>query len=228
MLERSDRRGRRTAARLAIWAAMLLLPASGASATPLISEVFYDAVGSDDGALFVELSGTPGSVLDGLFLEGVNGSNGAVGPVITLSGVIGASGLFVVADATSGGTSVVPFPDQLANFDFQNGPDSIVLTDGTTHLDAVGYGVFDVGEIFAGEGTAAVDVAAGWSLARLYADVDSDDNASDFVGLEMPTPGSADFAAVPEPGSGLLAGTGLCVLSCLRQRGRRTRRRRAA
>ncbi len=42
------------------------------------SEVFYDAVGADDGLSFVELSGEPGTSLDGLVLTGINGSNGAV------------------------------------------------------------------------------------------------------------------------------------------------------
>ena len=33
--------------------------------SPLISEVYYDAVGSDDGLSFVELWGAPGTDLDG-------------------------------------------------------------------------------------------------------------------------------------------------------------------
>ena len=43
--------------------------ASGARATPVISEILYDAVGSDDGFGFVELQGAPGTILDGLTLE---------------------------------------------------------------------------------------------------------------------------------------------------------------
>jgi len=225
MFERRKQSARRGIQSVVTLAAMLLWPIHGASATPLISELFYDAVGSDDGLLFVEISGLPGTVLDGLLLEGVNGSNGAVGPVITLSGVIGASGLFVVADATSAGVTSVVAPDQLANFDFQNGPDSVVLSDAAGPLDSVGYGVFDVGEVFAGEGSAAADVVAGWSLARLYADVDTNDNAVDFIGLDTPTPGFATFMSVPEPGSGLLAGTGLFVLGWMRRRDRSLRLR---
>ena len=48
---------------------LALLPAT-AQALPVISEFFYDAVGSDDGLSFVELYGTPGTSLAGLTLEG--------------------------------------------------------------------------------------------------------------------------------------------------------------
>ena len=47
------------------------LAASPALALPLISELFYDAVGSDNGQSFVELYGAPGASLEGLVLEGV-------------------------------------------------------------------------------------------------------------------------------------------------------------
>jgi hypothetical protein len=187
-------------------------------ATPLISEIFYDASGSDDGRGFVELYGDPGTVLDGLVIEGINGSNGAAGPVIVLVGVIPADGLFVLADHKSDGTTEVVDADATANFDFQNGPDSIVLRDDMTIFDAVGYGVFGAGDVFAGEGAAAEDPPAGWSLARVFADVDTDDNAMDFVALDVPTPGFAVYSAVPEPGTGLLAGTGMFVLGWVRRR----------
>ena len=119
----------------------LLLSAGSAAAAPLISEVYYDAPGSDDGAVFVELSGPTGFVLDGWRVDGVNGSNGAVGPSIALSGAIGVDGLFVLADRFSDGTTAVANADLLANFDFQNGPDSVVLRDETSGIrDALGYG----------------------------------------------------------------------------------------
>jgi hypothetical protein len=206
-------------------ALVVALPVAPALALPLISEVFYDAIGSDDGQSFIEISGTPGESLDGFTLEGVNGSNGAVGPVLVLSGVIGASGLFVVADARSDGTSDVALADLLLNFDLQNGPDSVVLTDGFVAIDALGYGVFGPGEIFAGEGSPAVDPAAGLSLARVFADLDTDDNAMDFIALDVPTPGVASFQSVPEPGTGALAYAGLFALGCLRRSVRRRGRR---
>ena len=86
---------------------------------PSISEVFYDAVGSDNGQSFVELYGVPGASLAGFVLEGVNGAGGGIGPSLDLSGVIGVDGLFVVADDQGDGTTLVSNVDAILNFDFQ-------------------------------------------------------------------------------------------------------------
>jgi hypothetical protein len=204
------------AAGIGVLAILVGLP-SAAAALPLISEVFYDAVGSDTGQSFVELYGAPGTDLTGFTVEGINGSNGAVTDSVALSGLIPADGIFVLADDQGDGTTLVENADLIGMFDFQNGPDSIVLMLGESDVDAVGYGVFDVGEVFAGEGTPAEDPPAGWSLARVFADVDTDDNALDFVALETPTPGSAAFA-VPEPSAGPLLAGGLLLLGGLRRR----------
>ncbi|MFP6641802.1 MAG: ABC transporter, partial [Myxococcota bacterium] len=79
----------------------------------MISEVFYDAESSDDGHVFVELAGDPGTALDGLVLEGVNGFNGSSTTWLELSGEIPASGVFVVADVTGGGATFVENADLL-------------------------------------------------------------------------------------------------------------------
>ncbi len=186
---------------------LALLGASGAAALPLLSEVYYDAPGSDDGLVFVEISGAPGTDLTGFALEGVNGADGSTTTTIVLSGSIGATGLFVVADQASGGGSSVAGADLIANFDFQNGPDSVRLLDASgAVIDALGYGSFGIGQVFAGEGMPAPDVAAGSSLARLDAWRDTDDNALDFGVLASPTPGTAPGTPVPEPSQlGLLA-----------------------
>ena len=48
-----------------------LLTGAGCHASTVISELFYDAAGADNGLVFVELFGTPGTHLDGMLLEGV-------------------------------------------------------------------------------------------------------------------------------------------------------------
>jgi hypothetical protein len=170
----------------------------GVQAATVISEALYDAAGTDNGNVFVELYGTPGTVLDGLSLEGVNGSDGSVYLTLPLSGVIPGDSVFVVADDAGDGSSLVGDADMVVNMDFQNGPDSIVLRDDAGILDALGYGDFS-GGVFAGEGNAAPDASAGSSLARLDPLADTDDNLSDFTVLDMPTPGSVPVSAVPLP-----------------------------
>ena len=211
--------------RVVVWIVSLCLAlvASVAGAALLISEVLYDGVGSDNGLSFVELYGTPGSSLDGLFLEGVNGANGNTGPTVALSGIFPVDGIFVVADDIGDGSTAVSGADLILNFDFQNGPDSIVLRTADAVVDAVGYGIFDLDEIFAGEGTPAVDAPAGSSLARHFANVDSDDNAADFGISSPPTPGEAMFLSVPEPSSAGLLAVGLVGVAWS-GRGRRVRR----
>lgn len=98
---------------------MALLAAQPATAFPLISELFYDAVGSDDGQSFVELHGTPGTVLDGWSVELVNGADGEVATTLALLGVIGPGGLYVVADRLGDGTTAVAGADLLLNFDIR-------------------------------------------------------------------------------------------------------------
>jgi len=213
-MDRQERWTHRAGRRIAAWTAAgaLLAPAGAARALPLISEVFYDAVGSDDGLSFVEIYGEPGTPVDNLVVEGVNGADGKAYASLKLAGSIGSDGLFVVADRTSAGSSSVLEADQLLNFDLQNGPDSVVLRDGDTDavLDAVGYGDFQPGTFFAGEGTPAPGVAVGASLVRRFANIDTGDNAADFVELGAPTPHQA---TVPEPSSAALSLAGLAGLA---------------
>jgi hypothetical protein len=207
-----DRHLLRTGGARALGGAVVLLLglASTAGAVPLISEVLYDAAGTDDGKSFVEIYGTPGTDLAGLVVEGINGSGGSVTHTIALSGLIPADGFFVLADGLADGTSLVTEADLIGAFDFQNGPDSVVLRSGESVLDAVGYGAFAAGDVFAGEGSPAPGAPAGASVARTFADVDSGDNAADFAVLATPTPGTGDLASpVPEPGTALLLGLGL-------------------
>ena len=192
-------------------AAFLLLGAAQAGATPLLSEVYYDAVGSDDGQSFIEIYGAPGTSLVGLTIEAINGAGGGVTHTLTLSGTIGASGLFVVADSLTGtSSSSVANADLILDFDFQNGPDSVLLRNASGILDAVGYGVFAASDIFAGEGSPTVDPAAGSAIARRFADIDTNDNAADWLGA-APTPGVAP-RSVPEANALALLGAAAAFL----------------
>ena len=175
-----------------------VLPFTQATAGTVISELLYDVTGTDSGLVFVELFGTPGTLLDGLVLEGVNGSDGSVYHAVTLAGTIPADGVFVIGDDSGNGTTLVSNADLVLDVDFQNGPDSVVLRDSNGTLDALGYGDF-TGAIFAGEGNAAADVATGWSLARSNPLLDSGDNLADFTGLSVPTPGMVPASTVPLP-----------------------------
>jgi len=209
---------------ISLAAGAALLAAAPARALPLLSEVLYDASGADGGLVFVEIFGAPGTSLDGFVVEGVNGFNGEVTVSVALSGAIPEDGLVVLGSEVSGGGSGVPGADLVADFDLQNGPDSVVLRDPEGGVaDALGYGDFGPGEVFAGEGRPAPDAPAGSSLARRFADVDTDDNAADFAVLETPTPGSASLA-VPEPEPRALAAVALAVVGALRW-GRRARAR---
>jgi hypothetical protein len=188
----------------------LPLPAPGAPI--LISEILYDAVGSDDGGVFVELWGPPGCELEGYTLEGVNGADGRIEPKVRLTGPIPGDQFFVVADLGAGQTRVSE-ADLLLEFDLQNGPDSLVLRGPAgDRLDAVGYGAFGASEFFEGEGEPAPDAGPGSSLARWFANVDTDDNRTDFRVLSEPSPGFGALQ-IPEPSTLPLAG--LAVLSLL-------------
>jgi hypothetical protein len=199
---------------MASWvgAGLALLSSTQALSSPVISELYYDAVGSDAGLVFLELVGAPGSSLAGLVIEAINGTGGSVYKSVELSGAFPADGVFVIGDDDAG-TTAVPDADLLADVDLQNGPDSVVLRDGTTVLDALGYGEFSAGDVFAGEGTPAPAVPAGASLARFNPFLDSGDNGADFVMLDTPTPGVVPEASpVPLPASALLFGSGILSL----------------
>jgi hypothetical protein len=179
--------------------------------------VLYDAAGPDSGAVFVELYGPPGTLLDSFLLEGVNGADGSIYKTVPLTGSIPADGVFVIADDGGGGATLVGNADLVVDVDFQNGPDSIVLRNGETLLDAVGYGDF-TSAVFAGEGAAAVAAPAGSSIARFNPLQDSGNNLADFMVLDLPTPGSVPVSAVPVPAPLGLLLSGLAGLGVVARR----------
>lgn len=185
----------------------------------VISEILYDAAGTDAGNVFVELYGTPGTDLGGWSLRGVNGADGNIYKTVALNGAIPVDGIFVIADAMTGGATNVAGADLITSVDFQNGPDSVQLFDGSLVVDALGYGDF-TGLFFAGEGSPVPAVAPGSSLARANPLLDTDNNLADFVVLTTPTPGTVPVTAVPLPASLYLLGSGLALLGTRRVRRR--------
>jgi hypothetical protein len=200
-----------------IVALSVLLSPAVVPAQTVISEVLYDAASTDNGNVFVELFGSAGTVLDGWLLEGVNGADGSIYRSVALAGVIPADGVFLIADDSGDGTSVIGNADLIVDVDFQNGPDSIVLRDAVGILDALGYGDFTAG-VFAGEGSPAPDAPAGHSLARFNPRLDSNDNLADFLELTVPTPGSVPVSAVPVPPALLLFLSGITGLAGIARR----------
>lgn len=164
----------------------------------LISELFYDAIGSDSGRVFVELYGSPGMPLDDLYLEAINGSNGSSYLNVELSGVIPADGVFVIADDMRGGGTKVSNADLIASIDLQNGPDSLLLRDDSQIWDAVGYGDFS-SALFFGENQPAPDTPSGQSLVRDLYMTDTQNNSQDFSLASIPTPGEVSLIATPVP-----------------------------
>jgi hypothetical protein len=136
---------------------------------------------------------------------------------VLLSGVIPADGVFLIADDSGDGTSLVGEADLVANVDFQNGPDSVVLRGSGGVLDALGYGDFSTSS-FAGEGSAAPDAASGQSLARFNPLLDSNNNLADFLLLDVPTPGAVPVSAVPVPPAVLLFLSGMAGLAGIARR----------
>jgi hypothetical protein len=90
-----------------IVALSVLLSPAVVPAQTVISEVLYDAASTDNGNVFVELFGSAGTVLDGWLLEGVNGADGSIYRSVALAGVIPADGVFLIADDSGDGTSVI-------------------------------------------------------------------------------------------------------------------------
>jgi len=181
-------------------------------AQTIISELLYDASSADNGNVFVELFGTPGAVLDGMLLEGINGADGSVYQSVELAGVIPSSGVFLIGDDSGDGSTFISNVDLVREIDFQNGPDSVVLRNGDTLLDALGYGDF-TGLFFSGEGDAAPDAPAGYSLARQNPALDSNNNLADFMVLDVPTPGAVTVSAVPVPPAAALFLSGIVGLA---------------
>jgi hypothetical protein len=156
---------------------------------PIIGEIFYDAAGDDTGFEFVEIFNplaTP-YPLAGVRLEAGDGAGAGRWTLRWVGGALDT--LRGHARLVIGGAHVVPAPEAVANLELQNGPDAVRLVwpDGATEV--VGYGAHTLPEYSCG--AAAVDVPAGFSLARIPDDSDRGSNAQDFSAA-TPSPGAAN------------------------------------
>lgn len=180
-------------------------------ATPItgpvvINEVFYDAIGDDvrtgGSPMFIELKGPAGLDISAYVVEMINGSNGSTYNSATLPAGARLDGsgfavltldnpdtyLGLVAGLYTNVYDVVT-PYASGQDGLQNGSDNVrLLDDAGVELDAVGYGAFSGNEVFAGEGSPALDpTISGRSIGRVGG-ADTDDNSADFVSW-YPTPG---------------------------------------
>ena len=85
---------------------------------------------------------------------------------------------------------------------YGNGPDSIQLRAGTEIVDAIGYGEFEAGDIFAGEGDPAPypNPSLNRSLSRIPDGADTDANNEDFF-PGLLTPGDENMPWVEPTGT---------------------------
>ena len=125
----------------------------GSSAEPILSEVFYDASGGDDGLEWVELFNPTTETIDLSGFSLGNGGSNYTSSTVQLSGSLAPGETWVVGGPTSNGTNGGPTYDQTVNFspDFQNSGsdgDGVALfhvtassiTSSTVPIDAVVYG----------------------------------------------------------------------------------------
>jgi endonuclease I len=158
----------------------------------MLSEVFYDPTGSDNGREWVELYNGSSAAID---LSGYSLGNGGTDytySLVQLSGVVGAGQTFVVGGPTSASNNYNPTFNQVVNFnpDFQNSgstADGVALFDvpaaqvtaSTVPIDAVVYGANnsnglidetgaanapEVGDAPSGSSLERTDLAGSWQI----------------------------------------------------------------
>ncbi len=187
---------------LSLWMAipltLLLIPACAAS--PVISEVFYDAEGSDDGLEFIELYNPTGETLDlaGWKIEWGNGASpGEWKLQAALSAQMPPYSFYLVGEANVSGA------DLTTNLELQNGPDAVRLLDsGGLIADLVGYGdqlAFSSPEYY--ETLPFPQVSPGHSVERKPGYLsplagngqDTNNNSADLLERDDPEPQNSSF-----------------------------------
>ncbi|MHB8078662.1 MAG: lamin tail domain-containing protein [Candidatus Krumholzibacteriia bacterium] len=185
----------RVVAAARLWGATVLVVPSCAAAAIVLNEVLYDPAGADAGREFVELfnPGPRAVCLAGYRIETANGADAS--PVWSTrwtgaaADTIGPGGWFLVVDTGWAGS---PAGAATATLALQNGPDALRLVRPGAGVDRLGYGALGAPEFY--EGTPHPGVRSGQSLARRPDGRDTDDNATDWVARDLPTPGQPNFA----------------------------------
>ncbi len=150
----------------------------------VLSEVFYDATGSDDGLEWVELFNAGDTTVDLSGYSLGNGGGDYTYSKVQLAGLVGPGETFVVGGPTRGSANGLPVFDQAVNFepDFQNSGDhgdGVALFDkptfqvsaSTVPIDAVVYGPDNANGLIDETGAAnppeVGDAPAGSSIVRM-------------------------------------------------------------
>jgi len=179
----------RHASPVALISLLLIIPTCSASV--LISEVFYDAVGSDDSKEFVELYNPTSQDINitGWEIEMGNGYDGSWDNQATILGIISAYSFFLIGEKNVSGADIE------TNLELQNGPDAVRIKDDSgAVIDTVGYGDLGYPELY--EGTPMIDVSEGHSIERKPGYLnpsggngqDTNNNSADFLDREEPEP----------------------------------------
>lgn len=181
-------------------------PAAGSGSGVILSEVFYDASGTDDGWEWVELVNVgPAAVnLSGWCLA--NGGTDYTYSQAGLSGTLQPGATFVIGGPTTGATNANPVFDLVVNFspDFQNSGtagDGVALFDvpcsqvsSSVPVDAVIYGPDNANGLIDETGSANApevgDAAAGSSIERV-------DLAGSWMIQSAPNPNTSPLAGGP-------------------------------
>jgi hypothetical protein len=214
---------------------LVLLLAASAGATPILSEVFFNPAGADDGREWVEIFNDGSTTIDlSGYSLGWGGSHYTTGTV-QLSGSLLPGQFFVVGGPVSDASNGNPIYDQMANFtpDLENSgwfqpADGVALFDvpagliapTTVPIDAFIY----AGAIFSTNSNGLLDESGAPGAIDFVQSFFGSGYSAEFDGAtwsrqDNPTPNAGPPPTVPEPVTALLLLSGLCFLGWWARRG---------
>jgi hypothetical protein len=225
---------RRPVLRTVLLSAVALLLPGSASAAPILSEVFFNPTGADDGLEWIEIYNAGPSTVDlSGYSLGWGGADYTTGTA-QLSGMLLPGQYFVVGGPTSDASNGNPVFDQVVNFnpDLENSgwfqaADGVALFDvlataitpTTVPVDAFIYG----GAIFSTNSNGLLDEtgspgAVDFVQPFFGSGYSAESDGTSWSQQTNPTPNSGPLA-VPEPGIAMLLGVGGALLGWTARRG---------